>query len=203
MKIFALVSKSSGFAEAAIIGTKNSNKSRCSLCRVPFDRYIPNYIQPIKIQFQPSSSTIGDFIFCVGTPYPIVTLKVKELFQKWELPCVFEDVEVVKPDKKKLVPEYPLGIPLFLLRAASKYPIDLEKSKLPQKKCEKCSRENIQWLNREKIYITADVSASIFAIEEFADGATYITERLYEILRQNGVSNIDHLLEVGEIENDK
>lgn len=200
MRFYSLMSIDAQFAECEIIGTKNSMKLYCPNCREPINRTQPEFISPIKIRFIPSSNRLGDFVYSVGQPYPIISTKVKEYFESMLYLCTFEEIEVVAPLKKRNTLQLPISDRLFLLRCSNEHELDLSRSSIPvEDKCNRCGKQKITWYNKEKAFVLGKQNGGPFVIRQLSDGAIYLSEQLIHKMTNIGFTNMAGLLEKGEI----
>ena len=116
------------FASFAHFGTWEKFKDFCKECTAPASKLV----EPLHIEWEPSSDLIGDFSWCGFTT--IVLPKVKEFLVNNGFECRFGKVEVFKNTSAKkrdrIVPFPYTGPELNWLIPKKRLNLDIEKSGL-------------------------------------------------------------------------
>lgn len=188
MRIYLLINwEDYDFARFSHTGTWSEETESCAKCEYSNQ----HLIEPLQIEWEPGSDSIGDFSWC---GYTIIVLdRVKEYLIEKEFGCDFGKIEVKKtttPKKKRKNIPFPYkGPTLNWLMPKKVINLDTKKSGLEiDENCSICNRLQFRFKMDGLVIPKEEIKGlKMFKITQFGhSSATFITEdSLKELLDQN------------------
>ena len=182
------------FAHFSALGTWSKGKGICKTCGSSSQ----DYIEPLLVQWEPSSDVIGGFSWNGPWGYLfVVTESVVTFFRQHKFECSFLDVEYVEPDKFgkrwKCAP-YPYSGPKqFWGKCETFVDLDLKVNNVKLEiNCSECGRKK-HTFRYEGIVIPRSNwnGETLFRITTNGKSlATFVTEEGRQLIEVAGFSNI-------------
>jgi hypothetical protein len=194
MKIFLLDDpmRPADYAMFSATGTWSKSAGVCPNCGDPSQ----SKIEPLRIEWEPGTETIGDFSWCGYTC--VILDKVRDFLGDNAYECKFGEVEVLSLDKhtrsKRPRVRYPYHGPhLSWLMPTRRVELDAANSKVSLKTdCHVCKRKHYTF-KREEIHIAKNqlCGAKMFLVDQFGrSDATFVTEQALLELTAMNFSNL-------------
>lgn len=182
------------FAHFSALGTWSKSKGLCPGCQASSQ----DYIEPLLVQWEPSSDVIGDFSW--DGPYgylSIVTEPVAGFLRQHAFECMFLDVEYVAPEKprgrSKCVPYPYTGPKQFWVKSKTFLDLDLDASNVVlEEDCPLCGRQDYTF-RYEGIVIPRSNwhGEKMFRIRTNGRSlATFVTEEGRQLIEGEKFSNV-------------
>jgi len=182
------------FAYFSALGTWSKGKGLCKSCQASGQ----DYIEPLLVQWEPSSDVIGDFSWDGPYGYTfVITEPIVDFFRHHNFVCKFLNVEYVEPEKSvmrwKCVPFPYTGPKQFWGECETFVNLDLEASNVELREdCQECGEkrytfryENIviprsNWHGEKMFRITTNGKSA----------ATFVTEEGRRLIEEANFNNI-------------
>ena len=183
----------SRFAHFAAVGTWVDDGSRCDAC----DWHGSALVEPLLVQWEPSSEVIGDFSW--DGPFGllfVVTGPVAEFLRDNGFPCDLLTVDYVPPEsrrKTRLVPYPYVGPKQYWAECRTLVDLDMNTSGVKiESSCEVCGMIRHTFRHRKITIRTRDwLGDMMFRVRtNEPSSATFVTEEGRRLIEDAGFSNV-------------